>query len=304
LNPYADYTVALMYAFLSSHHLDGPTPKPASYSNLGFGLLGHILCLVHDKSYAELVAEKITRPLGMTDTVILLDDEQQARFAPPHDGQRPAKPWTLPTLAGAGALRSTATDLTKFVQALMTDDQPLKAAWKLASLPRADFGGDKIGLAITIGRRSGDTWYYHGGGTGGYRAQIEFCPATKHGYVLLLNNTAPPPGRIISQLRSAPLDPNREEVPIESAKLADYAGIYRVGDQLEFTVIVGPEKHLLVRMSGQDYGPPLFHAGADRFFSRKVSAEFQFGRASNGRVGSITLIQNGRDIIAWRISEE
>ena len=43
LNPYVDYTYQQMYDFLSSYELEGDIGREIAYSNLGMGLLGHIL---------------------------------------------------------------------------------------------------------------------------------------------------------------------------------------------------------------------------------------------------------------------
>jgi len=45
MNPYADYTVQQMYAFLSGYQLPRDIGTSYEYSNLGVGLLGHALSL-------------------------------------------------------------------------------------------------------------------------------------------------------------------------------------------------------------------------------------------------------------------
>jgi len=69
LDPYADYTVEDLYAFLREYRPKGPPPHSWDYSNLGVGLLGHILERVYGRSYADLVMDKISRPLGLPDTL-------------------------------------------------------------------------------------------------------------------------------------------------------------------------------------------------------------------------------------------
>ncbi|MEZ6070920.1 MAG: hypothetical protein R3C10_11760 [Pirellulales bacterium] len=56
------------------------------------------------------------------------------RLAPPYDAMlQPAKNWDLPTLTGAGGIRSTTNDLLKFVAAsLAEDDEPHKGLQTLA----------------------------------------------------------------------------------------------------------------------------------------------------------------------------
>ena len=117
-NPYANYQVSDMYEFLSGHKLKRPIGSREEYSNLGMGLLGHVLGLAAGKSYEELVRERILRPLGLNDTSITLRAEQQQRLAPGHtsDGQVTAN-WDIPTLPGCGALRSTVSDMLTFMAA-------------------------------------------------------------------------------------------------------------------------------------------------------------------------------------------
>ena len=45
-NPYADYTVEQLYSFLSGHELRRAVGSEFEYSNLGVGLLGHVLARV------------------------------------------------------------------------------------------------------------------------------------------------------------------------------------------------------------------------------------------------------------------
>jgi CubicO group peptidase (beta-lactamase class C family) len=307
LDPYAEYGPADMYAFLSAYVPAKPVPQPADYSNFGMGLLGHILERIHGKSYAELVAERITGPLGMKDTVIELDPGQQARFAVPHDGPAVVKPWRVTGLAGAGAVRSTAADLARFVQALMTPDaSPLGAAWVVARQPRADMGGEKIGLAIMGGKRHGALTYSHGGGTGGCRSYIEFSPDTQRGVVVLLDNSAPEAASIAAALVPPPAGAaslsERPETPLPPEQTADYVGVYALDARGRFTVLSGEAGRLQIRLTGQAFAP-VFYAGNDRFFARIVAAEFQFSRDAGGHVVSLTLLQNGREMTAKRTDE-
>jgi len=55
-------------------------------------------------------------PLGMSDTVVSLSPAQKVRFIQGHTADhRPGHAWDIDALAGAGALRSTASDMLTFV---------------------------------------------------------------------------------------------------------------------------------------------------------------------------------------------
>ncbi|MBD1865525.1 beta-lactamase family protein [Trichocoleus sp. FACHB-46] len=115
-NPYVDYSVDQLYGFLSNFQLPRDIGNQYEYSNLGTGLLGHLLSLKTGLDYETLVKTQITQPLQMHDTGIELTTEQQARFATGHNIlAQPVPYWDFPTLAGA--LRSTANDLLKFLGA-------------------------------------------------------------------------------------------------------------------------------------------------------------------------------------------
>jgi len=104
-NSYADYTVRELYAFLSSYQLPRDVGEKFEYSNLGMGLLGHVLALRAGKSYEQLVIERILTPLGMSDSRITLTPAMRSRLAPGHNEvDTVVSNWDLPTLAGAGAL--------------------------------------------------------------------------------------------------------------------------------------------------------------------------------------------------------
>lgn len=88
-NPYADYSVEQMYQFLSGYQLTRDPGSQYEYSNLGGGLLGHVLARRAGTDYGTLVRTRICEPLGMNDTRITLSPEEKARFATGYDASDP-----------------------------------------------------------------------------------------------------------------------------------------------------------------------------------------------------------------------
>ena len=103
----------------------------------------------------ELLAERILRPLGLTDTAIALSADQTSRLAPGHDAMgKPTANWDLPTLAGAGALRSTADEMLTFLRAnLDPPETPAGAALRAChvSRPVAWWRRITVGIAHAVG---------------------------------------------------------------------------------------------------------------------------------------------------------
>ena len=111
-NPYASFTVDDLQAAIPVTKPRREPGRKIKYSNYGVGLLGHVLALRAGTTYEELVAGRITGPLRMTDTSIAVPDDKLDRFAEGHSRRgKPVSNWDLPALAGAGALRSTVSDL-------------------------------------------------------------------------------------------------------------------------------------------------------------------------------------------------
>ena len=104
-NPYADYSFEDLYTFLSAYQLSRDIGSENQDSNLGGGLLGHVLTLqAHATDYEALVRARVTAPLGMPSTAITLPPEMKSRLAAGHSAQlQPVANWDLLMLAGAGA---------------------------------------------------------------------------------------------------------------------------------------------------------------------------------------------------------
>jgi CubicO group peptidase (beta-lactamase class C family) len=199
-DPYARLTADRVLASLAAVRLRRPPGERFRYSNFGAGLLG--LALVHaaGKDLESLVRERITGPLGMSDTVITMDEDQRSRLAPGTTARgRQASPWTIVGLAGAGALRSTVGDLLTFVRAQMGASPPgtppeLTAAIRETHVERSRGGrfapALRMGLGwmlLPIGRGKLDV-VWHNGGTGGYRSYLGCAPTIRMGAVALSSN--------------------------------------------------------------------------------------------------------------------
>jgi serine-type D-Ala-D-Ala carboxypeptidase/endopeptidase len=188
MNIFAKYDSDKLYKFLSEYKLPRDIGTQYEYSNLGIGLLGHILSLRSGMDYESLVVDRICAPLKMDSTRIVLSPELNARLAAGHRslGIR-VHNYDFQVLAGCGALRSSANDLLKFLSANMgLTATPLYTAMQKTQVPRRDkIPGTKIGLVWEIGSSG---IISHSGATGGYRSYIAFNPQKRCGIVALANS--------------------------------------------------------------------------------------------------------------------
>lgn len=191
-NPYADYTVQQMYAFISGYTLPRDVGEQYEYSNLAQGLLGHILALQAGMSYEELMIKTIASPLGMKETKITFDDNMKKNLAMGYSNGKQVENWDLPTLAGAGGIRSSAYDMLKYLAAnLGLTKTSLRKAMDLTHTVRHDKASNsRVGLGWHISKGKDGDVISHNGGTGGYRTFAGFVKEKGMGVVVLTNSDA------------------------------------------------------------------------------------------------------------------
>ena len=296
MNPYSDYSVQQMYDFLAGYQLTRDIGAEYEYSNLGMGLLGHALALKAGMGYEELVRRRILTPLGMTQTGITLTPAMRAKLAPGHNGEGNVVPnWDLTTLAGAGALRSTVSDMLTFASANVDSmATPLSRAFRHAQTERHGTNNPamKVGLGWHILAVPAGNIVWHNGGTGGYRSFIGVDPARRLGVVVLSNLDASVDDIGFHLLDASyplrPIPPRRIEVAVDSLVLMRYVGTYELAPT--FQIAVTREKaRLFVQATGQPRFP-IYAESDSTFFLKVVDAQVTF--SSDGLV----LHQNGRDL--------
>lgn len=191
-NPYVAFTPAHLDRAICETRRRSPGGRPR-YSNFGFGLLGHVLALQSGTSYAQLVHDRVCQPIGLGDTSIGLEPEDLSRFADGHNRKGRTVPhWDLPTLPGAGALRSTVTDMLRFAQfQLDPPETRLGRAVSATQEIRAKRGpfGQGLGWMSLPVRGLHQDVLWHNGGTGGFRSYIGLVTATGSAVVVLSNCT-------------------------------------------------------------------------------------------------------------------
>ncbi len=305
-NPYADYTVDQLYAFLSGYELTHGIGDRYEYSNLGVGLLGHVLALRAGKSYEELLTERILDPLRMRDTRLNLSGGQKSRLAAGHDeGGSPTSSWDLPTLAAAGALRSTANDMLKFLAAnLDSPTSPLARTLATTRVARRHIPGGplEIGLGWHILTPFGRPIVWHNGGTGGYRAFLGLDQSARRGVVVLSNQSISVDDIGMHLLeRRIPLTPppkQRREIAVDSAVLDTYVGVYEIAPNFALTVTrEGPT--LFAQATGQEK-LRLFAESVTEFFDKIVDAQMTFEKDRSGKVVRLVIHQAGQRILGTK----
>ena len=178
------------------------------YTNAAFLTAGEIIPRVTGKQWEVYLKESIFAPLGMSNTLALTVDMPKAiNRTVAHtliDGRLAAIPYAnLDGLAPAGSISSSATDMGKWMLALLAEGkvgnkQVIPAAAIEATRQPMDYVGsvkhlngemdfELYGLGWFLQNYSGHRLVMHDGGVSGYVSSVTLVPDMELGIVILTN---------------------------------------------------------------------------------------------------------------------
>jgi D-alanyl-D-alanine-carboxypeptidase/D-alanyl-D-alanine-endopeptidase len=203
--PFAWPTAADRFAWLAGSTLPWAPGTTAAYSNVGFDLLSAALATAMGKSYPDLLRERITGPLGMSDPVLEPSEEQCARLMTGYGipGAAAARCVSTANIGGSGGLYSTADDMVLWLRHNLARTDP--AAWPSLVLSHAPYV-DRATLEAAIGFDEAGTtdgialaWLLmvaadhrpailqKSGGLAGFMSYIAFAPGRDVGVFVAVN---------------------------------------------------------------------------------------------------------------------
>jgi CubicO group peptidase (beta-lactamase class C family) len=208
-DPYARYPESWFLRAARRALRTGSGGSPYAYSNFGYGLLGYLLGRAAGSDYETLVATRVCGPLGLAETTFEVPGLSRDLRAQGHTAGRPVPDWRMRTLAGAGALYSTAADLARFLRACLAasdgsaPDGPLAPAIRATLAPRQPVPGGDIGLAWHHTRHGDHRIIWHNGMTGGFSAMVALDPDRALGVAALANSGGHPPSPLDAAVMAA-----------------------------------------------------------------------------------------------------
>jgi CubicO group peptidase (beta-lactamase class C family) len=304
-NKYAGYTSTQLYQALGAFTLERDIGSSFEYSNWGYGLLGDALARCADTSYAALLHERITQPLGMSDTRLVPSAQMKSRAAVGHDEQfAPTTAGDFGALEGAGGLYSTANDLIKFIEAFLGRRQTTLGpamATMLAETRPGDNPSTRIGLGWRISTDDDHQVVWSNGRSDGFRSFMGYDPQRRIGVVALANAATDVGvddiGNYVLDSRQQPVHPH-ERIVLSAAVLERYIGQYRYEDGSVMSII--RDGDLVVGQWTE--GSSLIFAESERVFNLDdVEAQLIFEEPVDGHAPGVTLHQNGKSFRAERV---
>jgi CubicO group peptidase (beta-lactamase class C family) len=178
------------------------------YSNLGYGILDHVITRVSGRSYADFMREEVFAPLGLTHTSVNIGPglEKYQAFRYNTDGSPiPFYDFDHP---GGSAIYSSAHDLVRFgmfhLKAHLSDQKAILKDETIDEMQKATVDtGPNTGYGIgwgTTASPGGRRRVAHGGGMGGVSTLLRLYPAEKIAIVALGNASSNLPGQVMEQI--------------------------------------------------------------------------------------------------------
>ena len=174
------------------------------YQNVMYAAAGEAVAKAQNSTWDDLIAKKIFKPLGMTNSDTSAGAMQKARdysFGYEYNAStkvtRRLPQRAIPAAAPAGAINSSARDMAQWVRLMLGNGvfngRRLVSEKGFDELVRKqiNIGGTiDYGLGWFLRQWNGHKVVEHGGNIDGFNAQVAFMPDQKLGFVLLTNVTA------------------------------------------------------------------------------------------------------------------
>lgn len=274
---------AELTAIFAKQKPDFEPDEKAEYSNTNFVLLGYIIEKITKKAYSEELKERIVSKIGLTDTYYggktsIKNNEAHSYVFAVKWMQMEETDMSIP--GGAGAILSTPTDLTKFIEALF--------AGKLISKDHLNLMktlNDNYGMAMFEADFDGKKGYGHDGGIDLFRSTLTYFPDQKLAIAYCSNGG----GYSFDKVKEAALSiyfnkpftfQEFKTIPLKPEILNKYLGVYST-KQTPFKITITKNNSTLI---AQGTGQPQFvlePVAQDRFIVNELGAISDFEPSKN-----------------------
>lgn len=288
-----------------------------AYSDLGMGLLGHVLERAAGESYDDLIRELLGNPIKLANTANAPSQSMRTYLATGHDdARRPVPAWSDTTFVGGTGLRSNLHDLMTLVSANMniiyalpedfTEDDSTRYHASFDSLIVARKPADAPGVETALGWKvrkdaRGRDIHWLTGRTNGFYAFAAFLKDWRKGVVVLSNSSASVEdiGFHLLSARNPLAPPPKKTVRMTEAAYTACTGTYAFSP--EFTVDI---TYSAGKLYGQPPGQPrseLILESSGDFYLEEEDARITFVQDEMGYVSHFLFLQDGKTHRAERV---
>jgi D-alanyl-D-alanine carboxypeptidase len=294
-----DVSVQQLVDVFRNEPMDFAPGEQWSYNNSGYVLLGAIIEKVSGQSYADFVAKRIFEPLGMRASQYGESGAVVAGRVPGYDRTREGAWQNAAYLSmtqpyAAGSILSTVDDLYRWQAAVAEGRMLSPELWRRAFAPfrLSDGRSAGYGYGWFVGEALGRPSVEHGGDINGFSSNGLWIPSERLHVIILANRereeVAEPDAlsrRVAAAVLGAPERP--AGIAVDAAALREYAGTYRVDDEVRRVVSVEDGK--LVSRRGNGAPQEMVPVARDQFVYVSSGTRATFTRDASGKVTAMQL---------------
>ncbi len=284
-----------MLDIISKKPVDFEPNEKASYSNSNYVLLGYVIENITKQTYSKALQERITSKIGLSDTYvggkINLTHNECFSYAVLGDWElQPETDMSIP--GGAGAIISTPTDLTKFIEALFA--QKLMSEKSFSQMKTIT---DSYGMGIFTIPFNTRKAYGHNGGIDGFASILGYFPEDSVAISYISNGQAYPMNDILIGALSIYFDmdysiPTFTVIAVKPEELDKYRGVYS-SPQFPLKITIAKEGSTLTGQATGQSSFPLEATEKDKFEFQQAGIVIEF----NTTKSELTLKQGGRNFV-------
>ncbi|MDQ3181021.1 MAG: beta-lactamase family protein [Acidobacteriota bacterium] len=284
-----------MLAVITKSKPDFEPNGRADYSNSNYLLLGYIIEKVSKKSYQTVLKEKITAKIGLSNTYLGGKTNVGAgeSYSYNYTGDWKLSPETNMSIpGGAGAMVSTPTDLTKFIEALFS----LKLVSE-TSLNQMKTMTDGYGMGMFQYPVYGKKAFGHNGGIDGFNSMLVYVPEENLAVSYVSNGMVYPINDILLGVFAVYLNqpfsiPTFETITVKAEDLDKYTGVYS-SPEVPLKITVTKDKTTLFAQATGQSAFPLEATAKDKFKFDTAGVVVEFDTEKN----QMTLKQGSRQFL-------
>jgi len=284
-------TQSEMLAIISKNKVDFQPDEKAVYSNSNFVILGYVIEKISGQTYSQNLQKRIISKIGLKNTYYgkktnTADNEAFSYSFTNTWKQLPETDMSIP--GGAGAIVSTPSDLTKFIESLFA--LKLVSANSLNQMKTIKDGYGMGMFQIPFYSKKG---YGHNGGIDGFGSNLAYFPEDSLSLAYCTNGMLYPMNDILLGVLSIYFKkdykiPTFNVVAVKAGELEKYTGIYSSKQLLLKITVSVTEAGLSAQATGQS-SFPLEADSKDKFKFDQAGIKMEFDPGKN----EMTLKQGG-----------
>ncbi|WP_327018739.1 serine hydrolase domain-containing protein [Croceibacter atlanticus] len=275
----------------------------SEYSNTNYVLLSYIIEEIEGQDYAKSLQSRIAEPLGLKNTYygkeIEIANNEASSF-------QYVSSWSklddshLSIPSGAGAIVSTVSDLTIFINSLLTTEKLITST----SLDQMKTTIDHFGHGLFKVPFYEDSGFGHGGSIDGFKSELYYFPASKIAVSILSNGLALNLNDVLVTILNIAYNkdvelPDFSEFNISSELLSQYEGTFS-SPSFPLKITISSDGNSLKAQATGQGAFPLTAKSKTQFEFSGAGIKIMFDKLEEGIYKEFTFTQAGQQFTLTR----